>query len=568
MNSVKYSQYLKETSKDYRYIDFNRLNPREKGERKAIKYSLKNLVTILKPYLQVRFSDQLRVVVPIAVYLFFFQIVLFKQMVAGSWTITLGLFGVVLGLMFFMEGLKVGLMPFGENIGYLLPIKAGKVLVFTIAFVLGVGATLAEPAIGILKEAGKIVDPVRNPLLFSMLNQFSGYTVAAVAAGVGAATLLGILMFVYGWKLRTLIYLTVTPTLILTIYSLSDEHLSGVIGLAWDCGAVTTGPVTVPLVLSLGVGMGGVIKHSHTRTIPGFGIVTLASMFPIFSVLSLALVLNSTVSLEEMRQLSEPSAAPPGVGHLTGQSVLLAFRAVIPLAVFLFCVQKWILHEPLRQAGIIVYGICLCLAGMAVFNLGLSFGLTPLGNQVGSVVPASYTAIAHVAHSPLYQRAIGLVICLIFAFFLGYIATLAEPALNAFGITVENLTNGAFRKNLVMVTVSMGVSLGIAAGVLKIIFDVPLAMLVVPFYFLVLILTAISDDKYVNMGWDSAGVTTGPITVPLVLAMGLGFAGAAQLMDGFGILALASVFPIISFLCVGIYLGYIEKKNLEGTENA
>lgn len=569
MGSIKYSKYLQETSKDYRYVDFNRLNPRgEKGRRRAIEYSFQDVITILKPYLQIRFNDQLRVVVPIALYLFFFQIVLFKQMVGGAVAIAFGLLGVILGLMFFMEGLKVGLMPFGENIGCLLPVKAKKARVFAIAFILGVGATFAEPAIGVLKEAGKIVDSSQNPLLYGMLNRYSGYTVIAVAMGVGMATLLGISMFVYGWSLKTLIYLTVIPTLIMTAYAATDPQLSGVIGLAWDCGGVTTGPVTVPLVLSLGVGVAGVIKHKHTRAIPGFGIVTLASVLPVLAVLSLALVLKSVVPTEELRAAAGATAAPEGMGSLAGQSVLLAVRAVVPLAVFLFCVQRWILNEPVQHAGIILYGIVLCLAGMAIFNLGLSFGLTPLGNQVGSIVPAAYSFIDKVANSPLYHGSIGLILCLVFAFLLGYIVTLAEPALNALGITVENLTNGAFRKKLVLVTVSIGVSLGIAVGVAKIVFDVPLDQMLIPLYLLALLLTVFSDDRYVNMGWDSAGVTTGPITVPLVLAMGLGFARAAHLMDGFGILALASVFPILTFLCVGLYLRHVEKKDLEGSNNA
>jgi len=140
------------------------------------------------------------------------------------------------------------------------------------------------------------------------------------------------------------------------------------------------------------------------------------------------------------------------------------------------------------------------------------------------------------------------------------ISLLAEPALNALGITVENLTNGAFGKKLVMISVSIGVSLGLAFGVLKIIFNIPLMHIIVPLYLIAIVLTVISEERYVNIGWDSAGVTTGPITVPLVLALGLGFAKATNSLDGFGVLALASVFPILSVLSVGLYVQYLEKK--------
>jgi hypothetical protein len=560
MKSIKYSKYLAETSKNYRYISYNRVNPVGERRRERIIYSLKDAVTILRPYVSVRFIEQFKVVAPISLYLFLFQIIIMRNAVSESFSITMGLLGVITGLMLFMEGLKVGLMPFGETIGYFLPIKARKGAVLSIAFVLGIGATFAEPAIGVLKEAGKIVDPQKAPLLYAMLNQYSDLTVIAVGVGVGCATLLGILMFTYSWSLKPLIYASVVPTLGLTVYSYFNHDLSGVIGLAWDCGAVTTGPVTVPLVLSLGIGVAGVIKNKRANNMPGFGLVTLASVFPVMSVLVLAVFLEFTVPAEQMQQTAGASSSASLFDDPAIQSIILALRAIVPLVIFLFFIQKVVLKEMVRHAGITIYGITLCVIGMSFFNLGLSYGLSPLGNQVGSVVPASYSSVQTVLNSPMYDLGTGLTICFLFAFFLGYGATLAEPALNALGITVENLTNGAFKKKLVMISVSLGVSLGLGLGVLKIIHDVPLMHFILPLYFLALVLTAVSGERYVNLGWDSAGVTTGPITVPLVLALGLSFAKAANSLDGFGVLALASVFPILSVLSVGLYVQYWEKK--------
>ena len=114
-----------------------------------------------------------------------------------------------------------------------------------------------------------------------------------------------------------------------------------------------------------------------------------------------------------------------------------------------------------------------------------------------------------------------------FAWALGFGATLAEPALNALGVTVENLTNGVFKKSTLMIAVSFGVACGIALGLAKIIFDLPLAGLLLPLYALSVVFTALSSEEYVNIAWDSAGVTTGPVTVPLVLSLGLGVSNAA-----------------------------------------
>ena len=217
-------------------------------------------------------------------------------------------------------------------------------------------------------------------------------------------------------------------------------------------------------------------------------------------------------------------------------------------------VMKFILQEKVRHRVITTYGICLCVLGMIIFNIGLSYGLAKLGDQSGNIIPAAFTSLSHVSGSPLYSITVGIIIAALFAWFLGFGATLAEPALNALGMTVENLTNGAFKKSMLMNAVSFGVACGIAIGVLKIIFSLPLAWLLIPGYTLALILTLISTEEFVNIAWDSAGVTTGPVTVPLVLAMGLGFGNAVGAIEGFGILSMASICPILAVLVTGVWV--------------
>jgi hypothetical protein len=155
-----------------------------------------------------------------------------------------------------------------------------------------------------------------------------------------------------------------------------------------------------------------------------------------------------------------------------------------------------------------------------------------------------------------------------FAWFLGYAATMAEPALNALGVTVQNLTNGSFKKSMLMYAVAIGVATGIMLGVTKLIFDYNLLYILIPGYVLALILTLFSSEAFVNVGWDSAGVTTGPVTVPLVLAMGLGFGKAVGALEGFGILAAASIAPICSVLALGVYVEWKTKRELQNAAAA
>ena len=181
---------------------------------------------------------------------------------------------------------------------------------------------------------------------------------------------------------------------------------------------------------------------------------------------------------------------------------------------------------------------------MCIFNVGLTYGLGAIGSQTGSALPAAFMQLPIVENSPHYPEIVGFVICVGFAFLLGFGSTLAEPALNALGLTVQELTNGAFKKSMLMYSVATGVAVGIALGVAKLIFHLDLMMLLLPLYAIGVIMTFLSTEEFVNVAWDSAGVTTGPVTVPLVLAMGLGLGNAVSAIEGFGILSLASICPI------------------------
>jgi hypothetical protein len=230
-------------------------------------------------------------------------------------------------------------------------------------------------------------------------------------------------------------------------------------------------------------------------------------------------------------------------------------------------ILKVLLKVKLQSQGLVIYGLVLCVVGMCIFNLGLTYGLAALGNQSGQLLPAAFQALKQIPESPLYVFAVGIPIVIAFAWVLGFGATLAEPALNALGLTVENLTNGAFRKQTLMYAVSFGVAFGIAIGVLKIIFVLPIAYLLVPAYIGGIVLTAFSSEEFVNVAWDSAGVTTGPVTVPLVLAMGLGLGDAVTAIEGFGILSMASIGPILSVLSTGLWVQWMaRRRNQAGME--
>ena len=526
-----------------------------------IRLTPEETVKLLSPYVSVRFMEQVKSVVPLGVYLALFQILFLQQAVEDSWVITGGLFAVIVGLMFFMEGLKLGLMPFGNVIGSGLPRRSPLPVVLFITLLLGIGVTFAEPAIGALQAAGQNVSVERAPYLYALLNFWSTQLVLVVGFSVGLAAVIGTLRFLYGWSLKPLIYLSLAPLLALTVYAAVDPEMQKVIGLAWDCGAVTTGPVTVPLVLALGIGIAAAGGKKESG-LSGFGIVTLASLFPIIGVLLLTLYVSYTVAPTEIIETAQQAAAaaqavePPWYARSPGVEIVLGIRAILPLVVFLFLVLRVVMKEDLENKVEIFYGIGLTIVGMCIFNLGLTYGLSKLGGSAGGLVPSAFMQVADVPNSPIYHYLVGLILALAFAWVLGFGATIAEPALNALGITTENLTNGVFKKKTLINSVSLGVAFGIAVGLAKLIFDLPLVWLLIPGYLLSIILTFVSTEEFVNIAWDSAGVTTGPITVPLVLAMGLGFGNATNAVEGFGILCMASIGPILSVMITGLWSQY------------
>lgn len=568
-DELRYGDFASAMTVNQVSISYNELTPKpildETGTPLAyqppkLSLTARDAYRLLEPYVSVRVIEQLKAVIPLALYLALFQLLILRTGIADGAVISGGVIAVIIGLVLFMEGLKLGLMPFGEAIGAVLPARAPLAVVMVVALLLGIGVTFAEPAIGALQAAGSLVTVEDAPYLWALLNPWSGTLVLSVGFGVGLAAVLGMLRFLYNWSLKPLIYITLVPALALLGYLLSDSELSKTIGMAWDCGAVTTGPVTVPLVLSLGIGVAATAGKGDS-SLSGFGIVTLASLFPIIAVMLLVIYLGHTVSpeqvIEQARQMQPDTTGwLPWYQRSPWVEALGGVRAIVPLVLFLLLVIKLLLRERVHNAGIVTYGIVLCVLGMVIFNIGLTYGLSLLGSQSGGLVPAAFATVEGVSGSPLYGFLLGLMIAGAFAWFLGYGSTLAEPALNALGLTVETLTNGAFQKKLLMNAVAFGVGCGIALGILRMVFDLPLAWLLIPSYLLAGLLTAFSSEEYVNVAWDSAGVTTGPVTVPLVLAMGLGFGSSTAATDGFGILSMASIGPILSVLAVGLVIRF------------
>jgi len=252
---LRYGDLLSHVRRGQRVFSYNDVARAESVGRRRYRLRKIDYYRLLAPYFGVRAREQIMSVLPVVVALTLSQVFLLRIPLEGATAIAVGVATIVIGLLFFLDGIKLGLMPLAENIGFGLPSRSPTWMVMIVSFVLGALATLAEPAIGALQAVGSLIDQTEAPLLYRILNEQPMALVAAVAIGVGAAVVLANLRYLYGIQLKTLVIVTLVPALALTGYFAADPTLEPILGLAWDCCAITTGPVTVPLVLAIGIGL-------------------------------------------------------------------------------------------------------------------------------------------------------------------------------------------------------------------------------------------------------------------------------------------------------------------------
>ena len=396
------------------------------NKQEKLKIPLKQSMMMLLGFCKDKLKEQLVSVLPVVIYLILFQSMILGMPIYEAGVISVGIGLVILGLAFFLEGLFLGIMPLGEILGIKLPLKSGLFTIIAFSFILGFGATYAEPSIAILKANGSFVKPWEAPLLFVMLNQKAEYLVAFVGIGVGIAVIAGMLRFMKSISLKPFILIVIPLLLIFTIWGVFDQNLLYITGLAWDCGAVTTGPVTVPLVLALGIGICRTVGGEDSDSM-GFGVVTLASAFPILAVYIFGAALNmglpEPMSQEDFFSVSNHEKALQIVGteerfeavkqqfseaalsasdkveeainlfNVVSEKFFEAAKAILPLTIFILLVFVVLLREKLPKKDEIFLGIFISILGMGLFGIGMEYGLSKIGSQVGSRLPASFSAI-------------------------------------------------------------------------------------------------------------------------------------------------------------------------------
>lgn len=489
-----------------------------------------------------RFFEFARAVVPLAIF-----IITYCGLFVGKWMQSVkvvgGLTCVIVGLTFFKYGLTSGLMPFAENIGDMLPKKQSQFGMVCTTGALGTVVTFAEPGIDSLQMVGRYV---KNPaeLLQLLLVECPMVLLCSIAAGVGLAAAVGMLRIIKKWQF-VIILLTVVPTCVLIAISAGTSSLSAIVPLSFDSGCITTGPATVPIVLALGAGLSKASAKPGDEATSGFGVVTLASLFPILTVLLCGIgTMLSGVKVDKAAAAAAVADAKPGSFlEVVVAQVSLAGHSILPLTLFLVAVQKCIIREDIKDLAGFIKGVLFAFAGLSIFNCGLFYGSLKLGNEAGVALPEALKE---------YAGNGGMAIILMFGFVCGVIATFIDLEPCGLGELAAKVTHGKIKKMPLFCSISLGVGTGVAVGFARVLNGWNLTHILIPGYIVALVISLLNrEETLVCIAWDAAGVTTGPVTVPLVLALGVGIAGATG-GSAFGILACSPPFAISGVLFLGL----------------
>lgn len=428
----------------------------------------------------------------------------------------------VLGMALFNLGADVAMTPMGEQIGSNLS-KSGKfkALLF-ICFIMGVFITVAEPDLSVL--ASQVEGMIDGTLL-----------TVTIGAGVGIFLVLGVLRIVFRLNLShllTFFYMLLFALVSLVIVSGNENFLP----LAFDSGGVTTGPITVPFIMAIGVGVASTLGDKRNRE-NNFGFIALCSIGPILAVMLLGVFSKGNVdySLPDYSMDGKLNALGSTLFH-TAKEV---FIALAPIVVFFFLLQILFMKLHKKRLFQIVAGIFYTFFGLVVFLSAVTVGFMPIGFKMGRELAANHPALT-----------VGV------AFVLGVTVVLAEPAIHVLKKQVETVTGGAIKQRSMLIALSLGVGASIALSAIRAKFGFSILYYIIPGYFLSLGLSFFVPKIYTAIAFDSGGVASGPLTSSFILPFLIGLCSVLQgesriLLDAFGLIAMVAMAPLITIQMLG-----------------
>ncbi len=431
-----------------------------------------------------------------------------------------------LGIALFNLGADLAMTPMGEHVGAGLTKSARLSLLLSVCAILGVLITVAEPDLTVLAEqVSSIIDPT--------------VLVITVGVGVGAFLLLGIIKIVFSVSLSSLLmfFYTVLFAVSALVFAQGKDAL---LAMGFDSGGVTTGPITVPFIMALGVGIAATVGGKNAGE-NSFGLIALCSVGPILAVLILSLFSGG-----ELQNPIDPSsyAVAEDLWTATLQTlgsvawdVLLALGLVV---CFFIIIDIIFLRLPARRLWQIGVGAVITYLGLVIFLTAVHIGFMPIGYRLGSSLAAAGSDYLYIA-----------------AFVLGLVVVLAEPAVHVLKRQVQDITDGTVSERSMLLALSIGVGASLLLSALRVLLDFSVLYYLIPGYLISLGLSFFVPKMYTAIAFDSGGVASGPLTSSFILPFAIGACmtadptGGSVLQNGFGVVAMVAMTPLITIQALG-----------------
>lgn len=439
------------------------------------------------------------------------------------------LFGAVMlivGMMFFTLGAELAMTPVGERIGTRIAQSRKLGIVLLLCFVLGFVITISEPDLQVLAEQ---VPSVPNAVL-----------IVAVAAGVGVFLMIAMLRMLFSKTLRMLLII-----FYLLIFALAFFVPDDFISVAFDSGGVTTGPMTVPFIMALGVGFAAVRSDKHAED-DSFGLVALCSIGPILAVLLLGILYhpeNTAYTPSEIPVIRDSVELWKYFATGLPQYIEEIAISLLPIVAFFAVFQIISLKMKGRALLKVVIGILYTYVGLVLFLTGVNVGFMPAGNYLGETIAGlSYRWVL---------IPIGMVI--------GYFIVKAEPAVYVLKEQVEEITSGAISGEAMGLSLSLGVAASIGLAMIRVLTGISIFWFILPGYFIALCLSFFVPKIFTAIAFDSGGVASGPMTATFLLPFAMGACqavGGNIVQDAFGVVAMVAMTPLITIQVMGAIYKY------------
>lgn len=428
---------------------------------------------------------------------------------------------IVAGMGLFSLGAEVAMMPIGSKIGTALTKTKNLTLILGVSFLLGFAITVAEPDLQVLAQT---VPHIKSSVLL-----------VTVGVGVGFFMTVCMLRILTGASLRWL--LIGCYVLIFALAAFTDRNY---LSIAFDSGGVTTGPMTVPFILAMGLGV-SMIRSDRAAEADSFGLVALCSVGPILSVLILGFFYNDSEAVAGISSAAFADTREIGSAFISAIPVYLLemAAALLPIVAIFLIFQLCLLRLHGWPLAKILIGIVYTYIGLVLFLTGVNVGFSTLGAELGAALAASGAQWLLIPLSML----------------LGWFIISAEPAVGVLEKQIEQVSAGAIPGKAIKLSLSVAIALAMGLAMLRVVTGISIMWFLVPGYVVALGLSFFVPDIYTAIAFDSGGVASGPMTATFMLQFMMGASialGGNVLSDAFGVVAMVAMMPLLSIQVVGV----------------